>query len=63
MPMTCENWFGLVKICIYYAYQTHDTYRIVPYSVDSKAAQELWNPLSKTVLSKFNLILNRRLLM
>ena len=36
MPMTCENWLGLVKSCIYYAHQTCEIYQILPYSVDFK---------------------------
>ena len=26
MPKTCENWLGLVNICIYYAHQTREIY-------------------------------------
>ena len=37
MPETCENWLGLVNICIYYACQTHEIYQVLPYSVDFKA--------------------------
>ena len=46
MPETCENWPSLVNSCIYYACQTHRIHQVLPYSV------ELWNPLSKTLLSK-----------
>ena len=45
--------------CIYYACQTFAIYRVLPYSVDSKAPGELWNPLSKTVLCKSSLIWNK----
>ena len=48
-PKTCENWFGLVNSCVYYASQTHEINRVLPYSMDFKAPWELWNPLSKTV--------------
>ena len=48
---TCENWLGLVNSCIYYAHQTHEIYQALPYSADFKAPEELWNPLSETVLS------------
>ena len=58
MPKTCENWLGLVKRCIYYALQTHKIYQVLPYSVDFKAPGELWNQLSKTVLSKCSSISN-----
>ena len=56
MPETCENWLGLVNSCIYYVCQTHEIYQVVPYSVDFKAPGELWNPLSKTVCSKYSFI-------
>ena len=42
----------LVNICIYYAHQMCEIYRVLPYSVDFKAPMELWNPWSKTVLGK-----------
>ena len=47
-----HNWFRLVNSCIYYACQTNEVYQVLPYSVDFKALRELWNPLSKTVLSE-----------
>ena len=47
MPETCENWLGFVKRCIYYGYQTCEIYQVLPYSVDFKAALDLWNPLSE----------------
>ena len=56
MPETCENWLGFVNSCIYYARQTHKIYHVLPYSVDFKAPGELWNPLSKAVLSRCNFI-------
>ena len=57
MPKTWENCRGLVNSCINYAHQTHEIYQVrLPYSVDFKAPLELWNPLSKTVLSKCSLI-------
>ena len=65
MPETCENWLGLVNSCLYYARQTHDIYQ-VPGAVllrgfqSSKGApRELWNPLSKTQLSKYNFVWNK----
>ena len=45
MPETCENWFDLVNSCIYYARQTREIYLALPYSMDSKAPQKLWNPV------------------
>ena len=48
---TCENWLSLLNSCIYYAHQTHEIYQVLPYFMDFKAPWELWNPLSKTVLS------------
>ena len=51
MPETCENWLGVVNRCVYYAYQTREIYRVLPYSADFKAAEELSNTLSGTVLS------------
>ena len=38
MPETCENWFGLVNSCIYYARQTRDLHQVLLYSADFKAA-------------------------
>ena len=52
MPETYENWFDIVNSCIYYIHQTHEIYQVLPYSVDFKTPGELWNRLSKTVLSK-----------
>ena len=52
MPETCENWLGLGKSYVYYACQTRESYPVLSYSVNLKAPGELWNPLSKTVLSK-----------
>ena len=43
----------------YYACQTREIYYVLPYSVDFKAPQELWNPLSKTVHSKCSFIWNQ----
>ena len=40
---------GLINSCVYY------TLQVVPYSVGFKAPRELWNLLSKTVLSKCSL--------
>ena len=51
MPDTCENWLGRVTY-VYYAGQTHEIYHVLSYSVDFKVLGELWNLLSKTVLSK-----------
>ena len=46
--------FCLVNSCIYYACHTCGIYQVLPYSVDFKAPQELWNPLSKAVPGKFH---------
>ena len=51
MSETCDNWIGLVNSCVYYAQQAREIYQVVPYSVDLKASGELWNLMSKTVLS------------
>ena len=59
IPETCENWLGLVNNLIYFAYRTHEVYLVLPYSVDFKATVELWNPPSKTVLSKCSFNLNK----
>ena len=56
MPETCENWFGLLYNDIYYTHQTREIYQVLPYLVDFKAPGELWNPLSKTALSKCSFI-------
>ena len=50
MPETCENYLGLVNNCVCYACQIREIYQVLPCSVDFKALEELWNPLSKTVL-------------
>ena len=31
MPEICENWLGLVNICVYYAYYTCEIYQVLPY--------------------------------
>ena len=59
MPETCESWLSLVNSCVYYALKTHEIYQVLPYSVDFKAPGELWNPLSKAVLSKCSFIWNK----
>ena len=53
MPETCENRIDPVNSCVYYARQTREIYQVLPYSVDLKAPMELWNPMSKAVLSSF----------
>ena len=58
MPEICENWLGLANSCIHYAHQTCQIYRVQPYWMDFKASKELWNPLSKAVLSKRGFIWN-----
>ena len=30
MPEICENWLGLVNICIYYAGHTREIYQVLP---------------------------------
>ena len=62
MPETCENWLGLVNSCVYYVHQseTQEIYQVLLYSVDFKAPQELWNQQSKTVLSKYSFVWNKR---
>ena len=47
-----------VNNCNYYARQTSEIYQELPCSVDFKAPEELWYPLSKTIFSKCSLILN-----
>ena len=58
MPETSDNWLGLVNSCIYYAYQIHEIYQVLSYSVDFKAPGELWNPQGKAVLSQRSFIWN-----
>ena len=58
MPETFENDLGLANNCVYYAQQTREIYQVLPNSTDFKAPGELWNLLSKTVLSRCGLILN-----
>ena len=58
LPNTCENWLSLVNSCVYYACQTCEIYQVLPYSVNFKAPTELWNSLSKIVLSKCSFICN-----
>ena len=62
MPQTCENLLGLVNSYVYYARQARGIYQVLPYSVDFKAPGELWDPLSKTVLSKCSFIWDKGLL-
>ena len=59
MPETCENWLGLVNSCVYYAHQIHGIYQILTLMVDFKAPGELWNSLSKTVISNFSFSWNK----
>ena len=59
MPQTCENWLSLVHIYVNYAYQIHEIYQVLPYSMDFKAPEELWNPLGQTVFSKYSFIWNK----
>ena len=42
MPKTCENWLGLVTICIYYTLQTHEIYQLMFTRCISKFPIE-WN--------------------
>ena len=58
---TCENWLGLVNSCVYYAHQTREIYQIpvLTSAVDFKAPDELWNPLSTTILSRCDFIWNK----
>ena len=58
MHHTSEIYLGLVNSCIYYACQTWNC-QVLPYSVGFKAPRELWNPLSKTVLSGCSFIWNK----
>ena len=53
------NLDGIVKSCIYSTHQTHEIYQVLTYSMDFKALVELWNPWSKTVLSKCTFIWNK----
>ena len=59
MPKTCENWLGLVNSIVYYARQTRVIYQVLPYSMDFKAPDELWNPLGKAVPSTWSFISNK----
>ena len=53
VPDTCENWLGLANSCAYYAWQPHEIYQVLSYSVDFKDPRELSKPLSETSLSKY----------
>ena len=59
MLESCENWLRLVNSVANYVFQTSKIYQVFPYTVDSKAPGELWNPLSKTVPSKYSFISNK----
>ena len=62
MPETWKNGFGPINSCVYYARQTREiNYQVLPYSVDFKAPEELWNPLSKPVLSICSFVWNKGL--
>ena len=56
MPEICENWLGIVNICVCYAHQTREIHLVMTYSVDFKTLGESWNPLSKTVFSECSLV-------
>ena len=60
MPETCENWLSLVNRFVDYAHQTRGIYQVLPYSMDFKAIGELWNPPSKTVLSKIFFLFGKK---
>ena len=52
------TFIGIVKFtreCPDYVRQTHETYQILPYSMDFKSPGEFWNPLNHTVLDKYSL--------
>ena len=57
MPVTYENWLCIVQSSVYYTCQTREINQVVHYySVDFKVPKELWNPLSKSVLSNSNFV-------
>ena len=60
MPETCENRLGLVNIYVYRARHIREINQVLPNSVEFKAPEELWNPLSKTVLRECSFIWNKR---
>ena len=51
--------YPYVNSFFYYACQTRDIYRVLPYTVDFKAPDELWNLPIKTVRSKCNFTWNK----
>ena len=59
MPDTCENWPHIANHCVQYAHQPCENYQVLLYSVDLKAPEELWNPMSKTVHTKCSSIWNK----
>ena len=59
MSGTYGNWQSHVNSYVYYARQTREIYQLLSYAVGFKAAGELWNSLSKTVLSKCSCIGNK----
>ena len=56
MLKTFKNGPCFVNSCVYYDGQTHGIYQVLPYAIDFKAFGELWNLLSKTVLSECSFI-------
>ena len=54
-----ENWLCPVNSCVCYARQINEIYQVLPYSVDFKGPGELWNTLSKAVLSKCSCVWNK----
>ena len=56
MTETCEYRLGHVNGSVYCARETREMYQALPDSVDFKAPEELWNPLSKAVVTKCSFV-------
>ena len=60
MPAIFENRLGVVKSWVPYAHQSQGIYQVLSYYVGFEAPEELWDPLSKTVRSKWSLFGHKR---
>ena len=61
MLETYEYWLGLENNRVCYASETHEIYQVLHCSVDSQDSRELWNPMTKTVVSKRSFVWSKGL--
>ena len=54
IQVTLELYSYLICLQVLYSQQNYNSNEVLSYSVDFKAPQELWNPLSKAVPGKFH---------